>query len=231
MNAQLSRITKGALIMITWMCLSWPRDFLGLTTVPDAEAFTVTKTYTFDASLESYSATCGTNVTCARSTADGSPGTGSLEEALATKNNNKTWQWELSGITWESLGVPAGSIVTQVDGSYNHKSATFTSGATGAGDNTSGDLTIRDSAGTTVLATPETAVSYSGTAAWATQDASGAVSIPGSSQPSSTSIRIRLAGNIRTQNITGASVTLRQDQIVLTVTYFPAFDANLLAGD
>ena len=75
MNAQLSRITKGALIMIAWMCLSWPRDFLGLTTVPDAEAFTVTKTYTFDASLESYSATCGTNVTCARSTADGSPGT------------------------------------------------------------------------------------------------------------------------------------------------------------
>ena len=199
------------------------------------EAFTVTKTYTFDASLESYSATCGTNVTCSRDTSDGSPGAGDLQEALATKNNNRTWQWELSGITWESLGVPVNSVVTDVDGSYNHKSAVFTSGSTGSGDNTSGVLTIRDSAGTTVLATPETEVSSTGTAAWATRNATGAVSIPAASQASNTSIRIRLAGNIRTANVTGASVTLRQDQITLTITYSEAptatFDANLLAGD
>jgi prepilin-type N-terminal cleavage/methylation domain-containing protein len=183
----------------------------------------LTKTFTLDASLENYLATC-TTVVCARDTTDGNPGTGDIQETHTTRNSSRPWQWELSGITWEDLGVPAGATVNNVNGSYSHRVASAVNMNTTAGNNTSGALTIRDGAlGTTTVATLESALSYTSATAtsWAVRNATGAVTPGVAYRASSTPIRIRLAGNIRTTNVANPNVILRQDQITLVINYTP----------
>ena len=186
-------------------------------TVSGSSGGTVTATFTYDSGLDGFvNSSCTHLATCARITSDGNPGLGSLEVNNSTKNKNSQWQWDFSGITWESLGVPPGAVVTSVDGKYNHKADTFT-----FGDNASnsGDLIVYKSNGSTVIATLENAITYSGTTSWAMRDALGSVAIPAASQPSNTNIILTIEGKAYTNNTNGASVILRQDQIVLTITY------------
>lgn len=224
-HAKKSLITRIfiALLLVLWLLSGWPPVWKNPRFPPrvgTVEASTQVKTFTFAADTESWTATsCGAaGGTCAWQSSDGSPANGSLEESETRKNKGGTWTWDLSGITWESLGVPAGGVVTSVDGSYNHIMATCTSCNT-SGGNTSGTLSIHDSGDTTTLATLETAVSYTGATSWAARNASGTQAIGASYQASTTGIILRLSGGIQTNNTTGATAVIRQDQISLTITY------------
>jgi len=212
-------------LSIAWIFSGWPQIWNNPSFPPRTDiayADSTTKTYSFPSDAESWSATaCGAaGATCIWQTGDGSPANGSLEEPETRKNKGGTWTWQLSGITWESLGVPSGAIVTAVDGSYNHTMATCTDCDT-TGSNTSGTLLIRDSGDTATVATLETAVSYTGAATWASRDASSAQSIGASYQASNTSIILRISGSIQTNNVNGAQAVIRQDEIALVITYTP----------
>jgi len=210
------------LLVTSWIFSGWPRIWQKPPFPPkiqEAQAATVTKTYSFPSNSEGWTNTsCGQapGATCAWQSGDGSPAAGSLEEDETRKGKSGTWTWQLSSITWESLGVPANSTVTAVDGSYNHKMVTCTSCGT---TNTSGNLLIRDSGDTATIATLETAVTYSGATSWASRNASGAQSIGASYQASNTGIILRITGTLATENVTGARATLRQDEISLIITY------------
>ncbi|MDP2671633.1 MAG: hypothetical protein Q8P13_04230 [bacterium] len=211
------------LLILFWLLSGWPPLWQNPSFPPKigfVQASTLTKTFTFDADTESWTATaCGAaGATCAWQSSAGSPANGSLEEPETRKNKSGTWTWELSGISWESLGVPTGSVVTVVDGSYNHTMATCTNCNT-TGGNTSGTLSIRDSGDTTTVTTLETEVSYTGATSWAARNASGAQSIGASYQASSTGIILRLSGSIQTNNVNGAAAVIRQDQISMVITY------------
>lgn len=200
--------------------------------IGEAYAVDATKTYTFDSTTESWSATaCGAaGAVCIWQSGDGSPANGSLEEPETRKNKGGTWTWQLSGITWESLGVPSGATVTAVDGSYNHTMAVCTN-CNITGSNTSGTLSIRDSGDTATIATLETAVSYTGAATWASRNASGAQSIGAAYQASNTGIILKLSGSIQTNNVTGAAATIRQDQLSLVITYTAAAVVSVSVSD
>jgi len=222
------------ILMFVWVFSGWPQISLRHTNtfvfhvklsdlefppeVEEAHADSTTKTYSFPSNSESWAATCTGGLSCSWASGDGSPANGSLEESETRKNKNTAWSWSLSSITWESLGVPSGGTVTSVDGSYNHSMVTCTDCNT-SGGNTSGDLLIRNSADDTTIATLETAVSYTGTAAWTGRDASGTQSIGASYQASTTSIILRIAGNIQTNNVNGAAALIREDEIKLIITY------------
>ena len=210
-------------ISFGWIFSGWPQIYNFPPSANIAYADQTTKTYSFPSDTESWSATaCGAaGATCIWQSGAGSPANGSLEEPETRKNKGGTWTWQLSGITWENIGVPSGATVTAVDGSYNHTMATCTDCNT-TGSNTSGTLSIRDSGDTATVATLETAVSYTGAAGWASRNASGAQSIGASYQASNTAVIIRLSGSIQTNNVTGAQAVIRQDEISLTITYTPA---------
>src|SRR3989338_5488776 len=229
MRVILKKSSQFILILVIsfgWIFSGWPQVWHNPPFPPEAKiayADSTTKTYTFDSTAESWSATaCGAaGATCIWQSSDGSPANGSLEEPETRKNKGGTWIWQLSGITWESLGVPSGATVTDVDGSYNHTMATCTDCNT-TGSNTSGTLSIRDSGDTATVATLETAVSYTGAAGWASRNASGSQSVGAAYQASNTGIILRLSGSIQTNNVTGAQAVIRQDEISLTITYTPA---------
>lgn len=221
--------------MVTgWFFSGWPQIWHNPLIPPEiqeAQADGVTKTYTFTSDAESWSATaCGASgASCSWQSGDGSPASGSIEESETRKNKGGTWTWDLSSITWESLGVPAGATVTAVDGSYNHKMATCTSCNT-SGGNTSGTLLIRDSGDTATIATLETAVTYTGATTWTGRNASGAQSVGASYQTSTTGIILRISGGIQTNNTTGATAVIRQDQISFVITYTPSSGPSITAS-
>ena len=224
-KTELSKISKFLLVIVLisgWIFSGWPQIFNFPPKVQEAQAAIATKTYSFPSDSESWSNTaCGAppGASCAWVSGDGSPANGSLGESETRKGKSGTWTWQISSITWESLGVPAGATVTDVDGSYNHTMATCTTCGT---TNSSGNFLIRDSGDSATVATLETAVTYTGAAAWATRNASGAQSIGASYQASNTNIILRMTGTLATPNTAGAVATMRQDQIVLTITYTPA---------
>src|SRR3989344_3249753 len=184
-------VTKRVLLFIlifAWVFLGWPHIGNFPPRIELAHAIELTKTYSFPSDSESWPNTaCGQapGASCAWVSGDGSPASGSLGESETRKGKSGTWTWQLSSITWESLGVPAGATITNVDGSYNHTMAACTACGT---TNTSGNFLIRDSGDTATIATLETAVTYSGAAAWAARNASGAQSIGASYQASNTGI-------------------------------------------
>src|SRR3989344_5385258 len=233
MRVILKKSSQFILILVIsfgWIFSGWPQVWHNPPFPPEAKiayADSTTKTYSFPANTEGWSATaCGAaGATCIWQSSAGSPANGSLEEPEIRKNKGGTWTWQLSGITWESLGVPSGATVTAIDGSYNHTMATCTDCHI-TGGNTSGTLSIRDSGDTATVATLETAVSYTGAAAWTSRNASGAQSIGASYQASDTSIILRLSGSIQTNNVNNATAIIRQDEISLTITYTPEINTQ-----
>lgn len=189
--------------------------------IKDACAVTLTKTFNFATGSEGWVGNDGADTTDSYQSDDGNPA-GSLQSMITGGNKtNANAGWYISGITWESLGVPAGSTINSVDGKYDWRCSEYNRGDP---DSASGNLFITDSAdgNSTTL---ETRVTFSGTTSWATRNATGAVSIPVTLQASNTGIKIKLLGRLETRSSSGGSgpptVTRRMDTVVLVINYTP----------
>lgn len=189
--------------------------------IKDARAVTLTKTFNFATGSEGWVGNDGADTTDSYQSGDGNPA-GSLQSRITGGNNtNANAGWYISGITWESLGIPAGSAINSVDGKYDWRCSEYNRGDP---DSASGNLFITDSAdgNSTTL---ETRVTFSGTTSWATRNATGAVSIPVTLQASNTGIKIKLLGRLETRSSSGGggspAVTRRMDTVVLIIDYTP----------
>ncbi len=177
---------------------------------------TATKQFSFNVDLETWAftggnaATTGSRDTTEDSTNDTNAGTGAMQARTAGKNKASSNYWEWSG-TWEGLGVPAGATVTAVNCDYDWKCSEY---ATGSSDST-GPMELRNSAGT-LRNTFSTALGFSATGSWASRAGSNQT---GLTDASNTSIKLRLNSITSTGNSTSAAVTLRQDWVVVTITY------------
>jgi len=178
---------------------------------------TITKTFTFDSTIESWAGTPATDVVMDRSTADGSPGTGCLSARLAGKNKNpgaSYWKW--IG-TWEDLGVPSGATITDVGTSgiadYNWRCSEYD---TGTGDNLVGPFELYDNTPSLLGTFSAAQSSVTGTTSWATVDGS---SITGLSQASTDTVQLWMTVLLRTGNSNSGAITMLNDQITIEITY------------
>ncbi|KKP85802.1 MAG: hypothetical protein UR88_C0007G0026, partial [Candidatus Nomurabacteria bacterium GW2011_GWA1_35_8] len=125
-------------LSVGWIFSGWPQIYNFPPEVEKAEASTTTKTWSFVADTESWSATnpAPTSTTPQWQSADGSPANGSLEMRITGKNKiNSGRIWEVAG-TWEAIfGIPTGSTVTEVGSgtgnSYNYRVSEYNVGAAG----------------------------------------------------------------------------------------------------
>src|SRR3989344_7142852 len=224
-NKNLTRVLVF-IFVIGWVFSGWPPSWLW--EVQEAHALTTTKTWSFAADTESWSTTLPNpnNTTAQWQSSDGSPANGSLQMRITGKNKtNNGRYWEIAD-TWENIfGIPAGSTVTEVGSgtgnSYNWSVTEYNVGAAG----NSGPFAFYNNT-PTLQGTFSTASAFSGTTSWAGKTGS-AISVAAGLQPSNTTVRFRLTNDLATGNNNGAAVTLRQDQIVLTITYLlPTFEQS-----
>jgi len=218
------RISIVFLIILGWIFSGWPQIWQNPQIPPKIQktqaVTTITKTWSFDANTESWTAStpAPNNTTAQWQSADGSPANGSLEMRITGKNKADNARiWEIAG-TWEAIfGIPAGSTVTEVGSgtgnSYNYRVSEYTTGAAGQ----SGPFAFYDNT-PTLQGTFSAGAAFSGLVAW-TAKTGAAIAVPSALQASSNTVRFRITNNLATGNSTSAAVTLRQDQIVLTITY------------
>lgn len=183
----------------------------------------VVKQFSYNTDLENwvFSAGGGTSIAGTRDTTEDSPndsnaGTGVMQARRTGKNNKDGtpyWEWGNGSLTWESLGVPAGAVITAVNLDYDWRCSEYT---TGASTSSTGPGELRDGAGTTVRGTFSAELTFGATSSWATRSGT---QVTGLSDASNTAIRLRLGANPETGSSTSAAVTLRQDWVVVTITY------------
>lgn len=177
---------------------------------------TLTKTFAFATTAESFSATAGTNVVCSYDSTTGNP-VGALKSTLATKNmpaRVSSWAW--SG-TWEGLGIPADSFVTAIRlNSASVRCTVYTAGTTG---NKNGPYLLTDSANTTqaTLWAGRTFSAVDG--AWVVVAEQADQSVPSQLMASTSSIKLVLQNALATANTNGATITTYDDQVSFVITY------------
>jgi hypothetical protein len=134
------------------------------------------------------------------------------------RNNTDNSYFEWTG-TWEDLGVPAGSTVTEVgSGTLNDFDWRVTVANVSNGGNV-GPFELRDSTGVTILGTFSAQLTFGGsTTSWATRNGS-AVSVPSAQQPSNSTIRLRIEVGLDNANDKNAETEVELDNVALTLTY------------
>jgi len=179
---------------------------------------TQTKLFTFVSSAEGFTGyPASSDVTLSYDSGVGNPA-GSLKSRVFGRNKTGTDNyWEWSG-TWEDLGVPSGYVITHVR--LNSGYDRCTEWNVGGSGNFSGPFDIRDSAGTTVIATlwagrSVTAVEGS----WNSIGQQSDQTVSSTYEASNTSIKIRLYTDLANGNNASAAVSIQQDQIELVITY------------
>lgn len=160
---------------------------------------------------------CDSSFTQGDASTQGNPSPSVFAECVG-RNDLPEGRWQKT-LTWESMGVTAGNIVTEVDGKFDHAIITRTHSSQPA----RGPLQIFDSGNTAACTAsdlePQTAYgSGTGSTAWATDDGTGAVSVNSGCQASSTSVTVRVGKRVNTGNNASATTRVNVDNIVLTIT-------------
>lgn len=216
-----------SLVFGIWLYIGAPRVWENPSIPPEIQettADTTNKTFLFASDVEAWSGTAGNaNTTLSWSSADGCPSTGSLQTRAyktgggATTSSNY-WQW--TG-TWENLGIPAGSAITEVRGGYQYKVTAY-----GANTSQTGPLEFRVGAGCALEATLLASASIIGTVTTCADRGQGSnVSVPSEYQASNSTVCFRLNS---TSNLAGGEreIIIFEDTIALAITYsepIPAF--------
>lgn len=174
-------------------------------------------TWSNDSSATGY--TFATGVTGDSDTVSGHTATTCLEAKLSGKSHAVDANWVWQG-TWENLGIPAGSTVTNVQLIYDWKCSAFTTGGTGnqlGVTSTDGNDALTNG-GTSITNFTSTATTFSATTAWATKTDSN-IAVPSALQASSSTIQVHLAYHLATGNSNSAVVTLHLTYIQIVMTY------------
>ncbi len=190
--------------------------------IPKASAATTTYTIS-DGSMTAATASgaCAGGLTNSTPT-DGGQGT-VMSTLCSAKNKTIIVKWTKT-LTWETMGVPAGATITQVDGNYKYRQAQETNNTT----QTMGALQLRDSGDTASCAASDPEASFDPTptnGSYTSRNASGNVNVnSGSCSASATSMTIRIDMSANTPNTNGSTTELRSDDIQLVITYnLPVF--------
>ncbi len=180
---------------------------------------TVVKTFTWDASVESWVFTSGGKGVSDYNTSNGDPSNGCLGAYTLGRNNTDTSFWRLSSQTWEGLGVPAGATVTNVQVTdirnyigLTHFNTIDSSGILFTIKEPTGGTTIIDGVAytRTGILTQDTAwVAGSGTQR-------GVLS---GYQASNTPIQLELEYQLDVGNNGSAALSIHADYLQLTITY------------
>ncbi|HBG81515.1 TPA: hypothetical protein DDW69_01600 [candidate division CPR2 bacterium] len=220
MSQKISKITLYKSLAIVSIFVSII-IILNLFPIKKTEAASVVKSYAFDTTDESWVGNGGAFTIDTYQSGAGNPA-GALETRISGKNKiNATAGWLLSGVTWESLGIPAGATVNSVDGQFDWRCSEYT---TGSSASASGDLTITDVADGNIT-TVENGVTFGVTTSWATRNGSTAINLPAALKPSNTTIKIKLLGNLQTGNSVSAAVARQIDNISLLIDYTTSSDS------
>jgi hypothetical protein len=151
-------------------------------------------------------------------TSDGAQGT-VIRSQCVGRSDVPVIKWNKT-LTWEAMGIPAGSTITQVDGSFKYRVVTESHTATQA----MGTMQLRDSADSADCAASVLEASFDPgavNASFTTHNASGAINVSAGCQASATSVTIRLNMSPATGNNGSATSELRADDISLSITYTP----------
>lgn len=145
---------------------------------------------------------------------------GSIYAVLTGRNTNAgLGYWEWTG-TFEDLGVPVGSTVSDIgygtNNDYDWQCAQYTVGFDGAND--VGPFELRDSVGTLIGTFSAEQAFITGTTAFATVDGSPIGSL---NLASNTTIKLRINFTLRTGNDANATVEFKFDNVNLDVRYTP----------
>ena len=182
---------------------------------------TLNKTFPFLTTVEGFTGTPGeVDVTMSYDSGVGNP-SGSLKTRIIDRNSVGTSYWEWSG-TWESLGVPSGSTVSQVRlfGAHNRCTEYVTVDAASIGP-----ISIYDSTGTVLIATLWSGRSVTGVeGSWTSVSTQTYQSIGSSYQASTTSIRLRLYNTLDLGNNASAACSVYDDTISIDIDYTGASD-------
>lgn len=171
----------------------------------------LTKTYSFDSSSEGWTF-ISSNMTGSRITSDGMTGAGCLQGNFIAPDVDYVGScaWKLGEVSWESLGVPSGRVVTSVNASFRYK-ITNSSGNISFG--LIGPLLIRG-AYDTVL--EQEAEAYEGE--WGIRNSTGYATIPYEDSASSAVFDLRLSGGFVSDS-GGCNANLLIDEISLDILY------------
>jgi hypothetical protein len=180
-------------------------------------------TYTepWTSSLDSWAFTqisCGGTCVNALVTTDGNPAD-SVSAKITGRSKAEVGYWSRA-MTWEAMGVPAGDVVSTVDGQWDDKAVSTAIACTSS--STMG-IQIFDATNTTEITSPsvEANLNVSGdTAAWTNHDPTGAVSVISSTASSST-VTLRFNENPASGNNSSAACELRGDNYTLTIVSAP----------
>jgi len=181
---------------------------------------TVTKRFSFNTDLESWTSSVGAGTTASRSTTeestnDTNSGNGALSLRIYGKSKTNAGNYWIWSGTWENLGVPSGNVVTAVNVSYDWRCSEF---ATGTGTNRVGPCVLLSSSDITRATFSTAQSSVTGSTSWATVSGT---EYSGISDASNTTIKLKITTDLATGNSSTAAVTMVQDWIQVTITYFP----------
>jgi hypothetical protein len=206
MNCELRKRFLMPLVVI--VLLTATATWLLATTTNYSQAFNTGHGWTYT------QLSCTSGGTCTYGdVADGNPTPGVFAK-VAVKSKVMTGYWS-HAYAWTDLGVPAGDVVSTVDGQWDDKAVQTTSACTSS--STMG-MTIYDGTNTALVATPEADLNVAGdTAAWTNHNPTGAVAIGGTYGPAATTITLRLDVNPASGGTTGSACELRGDNYALAI--------------
>ena len=224
---RVKNIIKKSLIILavfSWVFSGW---FQVLNFHPKTNYVLAAQTvYTIsDGSLTAATVSGGCDTSLTNTTAsDGAQGTVVTSTCIG-RNDTPVVKWTKT-LTWESMGVPSGATVTQVDGNFKYRVAQETHSAVQA----MGVMQLRDSGDSAACAASDLEASFDPGAVnanYTTRDTSGAINVSAGCDTSATSVTIRLDMTPKTGNNASATSELRADDVSLTITYFlPTFEQS-----
>lgn len=220
-----NHISVLLLVAIFWVAFSGLPVWVSfLPKTPAAHADSTTYTIS-DGSLTAALVSGGCDTSQTNSTpSDGGQGT-VISSACVGRNDVPVVKWTKT-VSWETMGVPAGATVTQVDGSFKYRQVAESHNAT----QVMGTMTLRDSSDSAACAASDLEASFDpgpNNASFTTRNSSGAINVSTGCETAATSVTIRLDMTPRTGNNASATSELRADDVSLSITYFnPIFDQS-----
>jgi len=205
------------LIIFVWIFSGWFQIWKNPPIPPEVQevkAATATKTFTFATSAEGFTGTSGGKSNLTYDSGVGNPA-GSLKTDSAGRNNLDTSDWTWTG-TWEDLGIPAGSTVTQIrlDAGYTKVTAWNVVDSV-----TIGPYKLKDSGGVD-QATLWTGRTPTGADSdWVAISAQTDQNVPSALQASNSTIKLYLERTIDLGNDKNAQATIYEDQLSFVITY------------
>lgn len=209
----LSGAKRSLAVLVTIAILFCVLSFLQKTEV---FAATQTKTFSFPSDVEGFIFTSGGKSSGSYSSSVGNPA-GSLMTSSVGRNSADTSNWTWTG-TWEAMGIPAGSTVTQIrlNQAYSRVTVWDTVDAI-----TIGPYKLKDVSGI------DQATLWSGRnptgveASWVATGQQSDQGVPSALQASNSTIKLYLERSIDLANDKNVGATLYDDEINFVVTYTP----------